>query len=267
VTEGLNTAWDIYRSHEYHYFQRELINDYSDQPRPSHNTAVMLEGSCVLREGERETVIRPGEILYIPKYACYTSYWSGDPDIRFHTIHFNCGWGGSPLNGKRIPVQKLPVRADEGILEDFRYLHEHQKHPENEAFLVLSRFFTLCGKLFSSFEYEKLEKERSVQPALDFMEQNYRRNIRVSELARLCCMSESRFYSCFREETGVSPIQYKNTVCIQHAMDELILNPQKSVETIAQEYGFESAVYFRRVFKQRTGSTPAGYRRAGRTGK
>lgn len=256
-------APEIYYTNIYEFpDRRENYSDYSALPRPTHNVAILTHGRGIMREGERTVEVKAGEILFVPKYARYTSRWLGDPDIRFQTIHFDYTWQNDPLRGKRIPVQKLPLPVTEDIAADYAFLYEHQSDAGADAFAGVSRFFGLCHKLFARFEYEPLDESRSIQPALDCIERNYRQNIRVRDLAALCCLSESRFYTCFKKETGVSPIQYKNILSIQHAMYALVADPGRSIEALSAEYGFESPVYFRRLFKSITGTTPTQYRRA-----
>ena len=43
-------------------------------------------------------------------------------------------------------------------------------------------------------------------------------------------------------------------------MYALVADPKKSIETLSAEYGFDSPVYFRRLFKSVTGVTPTEYR-------
>jgi len=240
--------------------RRESRADYTALPRPTHNVAIILRGRGIMTEGENTVEVQPGEILFIPKHDRYKSIWTGDPDIRFQTVHFDYTWQNDPLRGKRIPVQKLPLAVTEDILADYAFLLKHQSDTGADAFAGVSRFFGLCAKLFAHYAYEPLDERRSIQPALDYIEQNYRQSIRVRELAALCCLSESRFYTCFKNETGVSPIQYKNILSIQHAMYALVADPHRSIESLSAEYGFESPVYFRRLFKSITGTTPTKYR-------
>jgi len=255
-------APELYYSVMHESKKNDVFGDYSSLPRPTHNAAIMLCGSGIIQEGDRTVEVREGELLFIPKYARYTLHWIGAPDIRFHTIHFDFVWQKDPLRGMRIPVQKLTLPTDSPLYADYEYLHEHQYDQGTEAFAVVSRFYGMCHTLFGMLEYNPAEATRSVQPALDFIEMNFRESIRVRDLAQMCCLSESRFYTCFKQETGVSPIQYKNILSIQHVMYALVADPERSIETLSEEYGFESTVYFRRLFKRITGITPGKYRRA-----
>ena len=78
------------------------------------------------------------------------------------------------------------------------------------------------------------------------------------ELAKLCTLGISRFFELFRQETGVSPIRYRNMLRIE--MSQQLLLGSDSIEAIADRLGFSSADYFTRVFKGIVGMTPGSYR-------
>ena len=85
------------------------------------------------------------------------------------------------------------------------------------------------------------------------------------------CMAEqgwvsfAHFTRCFREETGVSPMQYLQEARIRKAMT-LLLNTGKSVEEIAAETGFSSGNYFGKVFRHHMGISPSAYRKERQNG-
>ena len=84
--------------------------------------------------------------------------------------------------------------------------------------------------------------------------------ITPEELARITCMSYSKFRKIFKEYTGFAPSQYIQEVRITMAK-ELLTNTSKSIKQIAIELGYENKDYFFTVFKKVTGSTPITYRR------
>lgn len=84
--------------------------------------------------------------------------------------------------------------------------------------------------------------------------------ITPEELARITCMSYSKFRKIFKEYTGFAPSQYIQEVRITMAK-ELLTNTSKSIKEIAIELGYENKDYFFTVFKKVTGSTPITYRR------
>lgn len=84
--------------------------------------------------------------------------------------------------------------------------------------------------------------------------------ITPEELARITCMSYSKFRKIFKEYTGFAPSQYIQEVRITMAK-ELLTNTSKSIKEIAIELGYENKDYFFTVFKKVTGSTPVNYRK------
>ena len=84
--------------------------------------------------------------------------------------------------------------------------------------------------------------------------------ITPEELAKITCMSYSKFRKIFKEYTGFAPSQYIQEVRITMAK-ELLTNTSKSIKEIAIELGYENKDYFFTVFKKVTGSTPITYRR------
>lgn len=84
--------------------------------------------------------------------------------------------------------------------------------------------------------------------------------ITPEELARITCMSYSKFRKIFKEYTGFAPSQYIQEVRITMAK-ELLTNTSKSIKEIAIELGYENKDYFFTVFKKVTGNTPITYRR------
>ena len=94
------------------------------------------------------------------------------------------------------------------------------------------------------------------------MEQNWERDFRMAELAAHCQLSESRLSHLFKEETSLSPVEYKNRVRIRRAAD-MLLSGDASVEWISERMHYSSPAYFRRVFRKYMGMTPSAYRAAG----
>ena len=77
----------------------------------------------------------------------------------------------------------------------------------------------------------------------------------IPQLAKICNMSESRFYVVFNEATGMTPIKMKHK--IQTAKAELmLLNTDLSIDEIAHNLGFESTAHFRKIFNEHFGYSP-----------
>ena len=83
----------------------------------------------------------------------------------------------------------------------------------------------------------------------------------VATLARQVSLSASRFAHLFVEVTGRTPMQTVREARLRHAA-QLLEVTNLSVSQIAAGCGFESPFHFSRLFSQRYGSSPRGFRGA-----
>jgi AraC-like DNA-binding protein len=94
-----------------------------------------------------------------------------------------------------------------------------------------------------------------ILPALRFMEESYAQEIRASELAEKCGLSEPHFRRLFAESINMSPMEYLNLTRIRKAC-RLISRRDCSMVYAASECGFPSVSTFTRNFKKLLGMTP-----------
>lgn len=83
--------------------------------------------------------------------------------------------------------------------------------------------------------------------------------LQVRDLARLVCLSPSRFKTRFKAEIGVPPADYIARERIERAK-EMLRGGQESVTAIAEAVGYPNPQYFATVFKRYTGQTPSRFR-------
>lgn len=83
----------------------------------------------------------------------------------------------------------------------------------------------------------------------------------LDELSRELFISKGYLCSFFKAHTGETVIHYINSLKVQHAC-VLLSDTDKSMSTVAEECGFESATYFNRVFKSYVNLTPSAFRKS-----
>ena len=83
--------------------------------------------------------------------------------------------------------------------------------------------------------------------------------IDFTQLARTLGVSYTTFRHSFKQQTGVSPAQFQNTIRINRAR-ELLSSTDLSISEIAVQTGFDTIYYFSRHFTKKTGLTPSAYR-------
>lgn len=123
---------------------------------------------------------------------------------------------------------------------------------------LLFSFLLEVARLNPAEEMDKFHESFSctrIQDALDFINLNYERNIKIKELSEICHMSETHFRRVFEEIINMTPLDYINLVRIQKACD-LIKRTDLSMEDIAVKVGFSVQSTFNRNFKALVGCTP-----------
>lgn len=96
--------------------------------------------------------------------------------------------------------------------------------------------------------------------ALQYIEDHLHQNISVGKLADQSCMSEANFYRCFKNQLGISPVEFINQKRIEQAK-KMLSNIEQSIADVSLACGFNSLNHFFKQFKKYTGSTPANFRK------
>lgn len=235
-----------------------FYNDYTQAPRPTYNFLIMQEGFANVKMDGEIFKIEKNDVIWIPKGAKYSVEWKGSPAV-FSVLHFHFSNSFDPFSNQHTFIQRLPFTDPETLLHDFWYLKDNG-FEDYASLSVFYRIFSILFPLITMSKYE-LEQQNVIQPAIDYIKNHYREKIQIKNLAELCFISQSRFEHLFKKIMGVSPITYKNNILMQSVQRTLIFDKQISVQAIADLYGFESTVYFCRLFKMTTGLTPTQYRK------
>ncbi|UJF34816.1 response regulator [Paenibacillus hexagrammi] len=94
--------------------------------------------------------------------------------------------------------------------------------------------------------------------AIEYIQLNYHKELTLTDLAEMLGLSPAYFSRVFRKETGFGFIEYLNKLRIDKAKQRM-RNGDHHVKRISQEVGFNSYSHFFKLFKEMTGSTPAGF--------
>jgi len=108
--------------------------------------------------------------------------------------------------------------------------------------------------------------ERAVLDAVEFIEANHTRQIRMAELAAHVHLSEGHLSRHFTRRMGMSPIEFMHRLRAEQAC-RLLQSTALPVANIAADVGYDEVAYFSRCFRKQVGRSPRQYRQAhGRDG-
>jgi AraC-like DNA-binding protein len=117
---------------------------------------------------------------------------------------------------------------------------------------------TQSVKNINLFEGKPIEEK--IQQARRIMRESIQNNITIEDIASQLNIGYSLFRRMFKKYTGMAPLQYHLQLRLLRAK-ELLLIKSMTVKEIAFELNFDTPFYFSRLFKEKTGFSPQGFRK------
>ena len=105
--------------------------------------------------------------------------------------------------------------------------------------------------------YDQLSK--SIVKAIKYIETNLKEDFSLDAVVEHACLSKSHFCRSFKQNIGMTPLQYRDKLRIDEAKRRLEDGNDK-ITNIAYDCGYSSHHEFRRVFKVICKITPTEYR-------
>ncbi|MBN6187587.1 AraC family transcriptional regulator [Aneurinibacillus sp. BA2021] len=107
--------------------------------------------------------------------------------------------------------------------------------------------------------YEEITKEEQLRKCLNYINEHYKEDLSVKQVAEQVNLSATYFSRLFKKETGHSFVYYVTFIKMQRAV-WLLRHTNLTIEQIAEELGFNTPNYFSGTFKKYAGLTPSEYR-------
>lgn len=231
-----------------------------------------IVGDSIETTGEYDLVLMGSHLEHVWEQGECTS-----DDIHEITIHFSRDFFADSFLVKTpmASLANLLKTAEMGvcfslktIMQVYNDLQELSKM--EPGFYSVMKFMELMYKLSQSSDYRVLSSgvfshatvgvdSRRVQRVKDYIDQNYRDEIRLQELADLANMTPTAFSRFFKLRTNRNISDYIIDVRLGHAA-RLLADSTMSVVEICYHCGFNNISYFNRVFRKRKDCTPTEFR-------
>ncbi len=226
-----------------------------------------------IRVDERVFPLSSGEAIAISPWQPhnYNSLNLNEPSL-FLTLYIKPFWfleasrqANASLRFGRNPIDvngtiaRLVTRVAAGMLDD-----------ADDTF-VAGYLYELTQACFDqSWQWidESAASERFTTPIRDFrvrnsvklMKRSVSERVALDHIARDCGLSRPHFYKLFRQQVGITPNIYLNTLRMESAIDRLTTT-HDAVTDIGLDLGFSSQASFSRFFIANVGIPPSDYRR------
>lgn len=127
-----------------------------------------------------------------------------------------------------------------------------------ELFVLISRALKMEWENSIKFKSPKLKE--LIEISVKYIKNNFERDISLGDIAKFVFLSPSYFTRAFKDEMGISPINFLLKVRIERAK-ELLAETDTKISNIALNVGFSNQQRFNEIFKKYTKSTPLQYRK------
>lgn len=222
--------------------------------RVDYHIIYIASGQCEIEYEGKIHLLKQGFVLYPPNVLQkYTEY----EDTKKMWLHFTGNNIEEILADAKLGYGVHPISPSPIIEKMFIQLAaEHNQRPNvsNEKGLLLSLLYTL-GKLLNSVG----TTNDRINETVTFITTHYNSEISIKELADSCNLSQSRYMYLFKEQTGMAPHAFQQTLRIKNCMT-LLSSTRLSIADICELSGYHDPLYFSRVFRKYVGVSPRQYR-------
>jgi len=173
--------------------------------------------------------------------------------------------------------QKIQIALSQVLLEIKR--HVMKKSPHMELYCDFDTLFELdrsiraedyaqyfCDKIahirVELNKFSVRSKSELIQSVCNMIVKNIESNISLQSAANMHFVNKAYLSHLFKQELGISFVDYMTFVKIERAKKLLSCSSRKIYE-ISELLGYSDIEYFRRVFKQATGLTATEFRQQG----
>lgn len=236
----------------------------------------ICSGSCVYHIDLYDYPVQEGDVILLPPRVLHSagSFPRNRMVSKSFVFHMNFpGAAGSDL----CSLKYLRPFANHEIHFPYVFSPEHPANPElrnlmdrmsqvyesqGEAYelqmkaLFLELFYLIWPyRLHETARVSSKEQSEKLKQVLDYIDLHLESAIPVSDLAKICCFSESHFMRFFKTHVGMTCTEYINALRLEKAL-QMLQSGRVSVIDAAFSSGFRNLSYFYRVFKKKYHMTP-----------
>ena len=244
----------------------------------------IVEGEAILHLPEEDVLLKPGYMYMIPAFVIHSYECHGV--FKLYYIHMYEGFKNE-VNLQDTYELPTEVRAGNSIRQLFEYVSSQYPdamlpEPDPKSYDTSAQTSNYVERYMNMELWEKMElrgamlmimshfireakphiwtSDERMKQVLRYIHEHIADKIDVEDLANLASFTKTYFIRLFKQEFGLSPVQYINLKKVERAQ-LLLYTTDCSVKEVAYKLGFSDHSYFIRLFHKVAGITPQEYRR------
>lgn len=211
-----------------------------------------------LHKGDLFFLLNGEEVSYYPSYKNpWTYYWVGMSGKQILDY----------LNRSLLFDQKVITNSDtqavEAIIRKSCELSSSIESNNSNDILLLQYLYKLVYQLQAQFPKSYTTSvniiNQDMQKAIQYINNNYYKNIQITDVAQYANLTRSYLYKLFKKSFDVSPKSYLTYIRMYHA-SELLKQTNLPIKQIAENVGYQDPLLFSKNFKQHFEMTATNYR-------
>lgn len=243
------------------------------------------KGSASVYMNQKKYELNEGDMFIIPKFTFHT-YECMDSMSHYYICFLDELIGGKNIFEYADITYKIKSTALEHFLMK-RYLELNPNcnivDPDPKNYDNNSELFTINREnanmdfkkdiesngillqLFSKFinnnksnTFIKSNSYKRMISVFNYINNNLNKNIHITELSEIMCLSPDHFTRVFKNINGLTPNQYLQLKRIERAQT-LMISSTMSIKEIAEEIGIPNLSQFSKLFHKFTGMSPSTY--------
>ena len=232
---------------------------YNPVGRDDYYLIYIVEGELFVDiDGKNHTAKKGSAVIFPPKYLYK---YGSNSCVHYLYAHFTGSYATDFLN--ECGFDNLPCVIENDFSKEIKgkfdlmintFLH-------NET-LSIQRCGCLLQEILIEISTNALDVANGspIKTSLKYIHSFFTSKIDVPNLAKMEGLSNSRYITVFKNQTGKSPNEYIIDLRIQFAKN-LLDNTNMSVRQISESVGYHDQYFFSRLFKRHTGISPQEYKK------
>lgn len=237
---------------------------------PFIKVVLVEQGEMEIELNGKAVTLLQGDCLIIPPFTLYCSR-SSQKFVNTYEIFFNV----YPITREQEFLQQLKL---DGIFlyrellsqqDFFNFIQCYQAIVSNKqaTYLQLNAYLTILfvkiiqQRNLTSLEVGMKTREQAlIEKVFLYLNEHLNEAINVESICQQLSISQSYLYRCCKHVVGCSTVQ----MITRHKMiraQQLLKDPDSSVNQVATKLGYESVYYFSNLFKKNFMLSPSEFRR------